>query len=107
VDDAFLRRIPYKIEIGDASEAEFHELFKLYARSFSCEYDPNVVDYLVQTHYYPSNRPLRRCHPRDLLSQILNYCTYNDLPMEMRPEYFDRVVKSYFTVVIDKHRAEK
>ena len=32
-------------------------------------------------------------------------CTYNDLPMEIRPEYFDRVVKSYFTVVIDKHRA--
>jgi predicted ATPase with chaperone activity len=105
VDDAFLRRIPYKIEIGDASEEEFHELFKLYAKSFSCEYDPNVVDYLVKTHYYPLNRPLRRCHPRDLLSQILNYCTYNDLPMEMRPEYFDRVVKSYFTVVIDKHRA--
>ena len=36
----------------------------------------------------------------DLLSQILNYCTYNDLPMEMLPEHFDRVVKSYFTVVI-------
>ena len=105
VDDAFLRRIPYKIEISDASEAEFHKLFKLYARSFSCEYDPNVVDYLLKTHYHPLNRPLRRCHPRDLLSQILNYCTYNDLPMEIRPEYFDRVVKSYFTVVIDKHRA--
>ena len=32
-------------------------------------------------------------------------CTYNDLPMEMRPEHFDRVVQSYFTVVIDKRRA--
>ena len=105
VDDAFLRRIPYKIEISDPSEAEFHELFKLYAKAFSCEYDPNVVDYLIKTHYFPLNRLLRRCHPRDLLSQILNYCTYNDLPMEMCPEYFDRVVKSYFTVVIDKHRA--
>ena len=104
VDDAFLRRIPYKIEIGDASETEFHELFKLYARAFSCEYDSSIVDYLIKTHYYPMKRPLRRCQPRDLLSQILNYCTYNDLPMEMRPEYFDRVVKSYFTVVIDKHQ---
>ena len=36
------------------------------------------------------------------MSQILNYCTYNSVPMEMRPEYFDRVVKSYFTVVIGR-----
>jgi hypothetical protein len=45
---------------------------------------------------------MRRCHPRDLLGQVRNYCAYNDLPIEMRPEYFDRVVDSYFTVVINK-----
>ena len=42
---------------------------------------------------------MRRCHPRDLLLQIHNYCSYNDLPMEMRPEYFDAAVANYFTVV--------
>ncbi|NUQ62287.1 MAG: AAA family ATPase [Pirellulales bacterium] len=99
VDDAFLRRIPYKIEIADASEQEFHGLFRLYADAFSCDYRREVVDYLIEKHYRPHNRPMRRCHPRDLLSQIRNYCTYNELPLEMRPEYFDRVVTSYFTVV--------
>ncbi len=105
VDDAFLRRIPYKIEIGDADEEEFHELFRLYARGFGCEYRPTVVDHLLQKHYHPYGRPLRRCQPRDLLNQILNYCTYNDLPMEMKTEYFDRVVKTYFTVVVGRNRA--
>lgn len=100
VDDAFLRRIPYKIEIGDASEDEFQDLFELYAGQFGCEYRPDVVDYLIENHYRPHERPLRRCQPRDLLSQIHNYCKYNDVPMEMRTEYFDRVVRSYFTVVI-------
>ncbi len=100
VDDAFLRRIPYKIEIANASEVEFHELFKLYCKTYQCEYCAEVVEYLLQTHYRPLARPLRRCQPRDLLSQIQNYCNYNDLPMEMLPEYFDRAVKSYFTVVI-------
>ncbi|NQU26203.1 MAG: AAA family ATPase [Candidatus Nealsonbacteria bacterium] len=100
VDEAFLRRIPYKIEIADASEEEFHKLFKIYARSSQCEYRKEVVDYLIETHFRPLSRPMRRCQPRDLLSQIGNYCRYNDLPMEMRPEYFDHVVKSYFTVVI-------
>ena len=31
VDDAFLRRIPYKIEVIDPSEEEFRELFKIMA----------------------------------------------------------------------------
>jgi len=42
---------------------------------------------------------MRRCHPRDLLNQIRNYCRYQDLPLEMLNEYFDRVVNSYFTVL--------
>ena len=98
-DEAFLRRIPYKIEIADPDEAEFHRLFQSYGESHGFEYDKAAIDYLLARHYRPRNRPLRRCHPRDLLEQIQNFCRYNDLPVEMRPEYFDRVVNSYFTVV--------
>ncbi len=101
VDEAFLRRIPYKIEVNNPSPEEFQSLFELYAKKFGCDYRPEVVDYLVKTHY-AGKRPMRRCHPRDLLNQVRNYCAYNDLPVEMRPEYFDRVVDSYFTVVINK-----
>ena len=100
VDEAFLRRIPYKIKIDDANEQEFHDLFRIYAEKYNCPYTPETVDYLIQKHYKPQNRPMRRCHPRDLLGQIRNYCNYNGLPMEMKPEYFDRVVRSYFTVLI-------
>jgi predicted ATPase with chaperone activity len=99
VDEAFLRRIPYKIEISDASEEEFHRLFQLYARSLHCECPREVVDYLIRKHYRPMGRPMRRCHPRDLMYQVHNYCVYNDLPLEMRPEYFEHAVRSYFTVV--------
>jgi predicted ATPase with chaperone activity len=102
VDDAFLRRIPYKIEIDDPSAKEFHDIFQIYCDRFECEYLPEVVDYLIQTHFVSANRRLRRCHPRDLLSQIRNFCVYNELPMEMRNDYFDRVVKSYFTVVVNE-----
>jgi len=98
-DEAFLRRIPYKIEIADPDEAEFHHLFQTYAHTQGFKYEKAAIDYLIATHYRPRNRPMRRCHPRDLLGQIQNYCRYNDLPLEMRPEYFDRIVKSYFTVV--------
>jgi hypothetical protein len=102
VDEAFLRRIPYKIEITDPSPKEFHVLFQIYCEKFECDYNAKVIDYLLQTHFVKPQRRLRRCHPRDLLSQIRSFCMYNELPMEMRPEYFDRVVKSYFTGVLGK-----
>jgi predicted ATPase with chaperone activity len=98
-DDAFLRRIPYKIEVHDPSITEFHKLFRVFAKSFRCEYKPEAIDYLIERHFKPYRRPLRRCQPRDLLAQVANYCSYNEIPMEMRPEYFDRVVPTYFTVL--------
>ena len=101
VDEAFLRRIPYKIEIADPSPEEFHLLFQIYCQKFKCEYQAPVVDYLLKTHYQAKGRRLRRCHPRDLLSQIRNYCAYNELPIEMKNEYFDLVVNSYFTALLN------
>jgi predicted ATPase with chaperone activity len=102
VDEAFLRRIPYKIEVTDPTTEEFFRLFEMYAEVYSCEYRREVIEYLLDTHYRPYGRCMRRCHPRDLLGQIKDYCTYNDVPMAMEREYFDRVVRSYFTVVSGK-----
>jgi hypothetical protein len=98
-DDAFLRRIPYKIEVRDAGETEFYFLFELFAKKLDFPFNKQAVTHLIEEHYKPVNRPMRRCQPRDLLSQIKNYCVYKGLPLEMKAEYFDRVVKSYFTVV--------
>lgn len=99
VDEAFLRRIPFKINVPDPDEAEFQRLFELAAASFHCDYDQQAVEYVLRKHYRPKQRALRRCHPRDLLLQVHCYCTYNDLPMAMAPEYLDMAVENYFTVV--------
>jgi predicted ATPase with chaperone activity len=99
VDEAFLRRIPYKINVPDPDEEEFHRLFALCAPAFGCANQPEAVEALLERHYRPHQRQLRRCHPRDLLLQVHSFCAYNDLPMEMKAEYFDLVVQNYFTVV--------
>ena len=54
--------------------------------SFGCEYDAAAVDYLLERHYRGSNRPLRRCHPRDLLLQLRCVCSYNNVPLALTPE---------------------
>ncbi|MEN1679789.1 MAG: AAA family ATPase [Planctomycetota bacterium] len=97
-DEAFLRRIPYKVEVGDPSVEEFRKLFEYACKSIGCVFRPEAVDYLVQKHYRPVGRPLRRCQARDLLLQISNYCAYQGIGVELRPDYLDRAVAGYFTV---------
>jgi predicted ATPase with chaperone activity len=99
VDDAFLRRIPYKIEVTDPDEGAFRDLLKIMAGKLGVEYDEASVDYLLEKHYRAVNRPLRCCQPRDLILQIRNFCRYVDQPPKMTPENFDFAVENYFAVM--------
>ncbi len=99
VDDAFLRRIPYKIEVNDPDEESFRKLFTIMAPILKVEYDAPALDYLLDTHYKPVGRPMRCCQPRDLLLQIRNYCRYIGQPARMTPENFDYAVENYFAVM--------
>ncbi len=99
VDEAFLRRIPYKIEAIDPTEQEFRDLLKLMAEKLGVAYDTTAADYLLATHYQAAGRPLRFCHPRDLLLQVRNYCRYCGEMPRMTPEYMDRAVENYFAVM--------
>ncbi len=99
VDEAFLRRIPYKIEVLDPSLDEFKGLFHSLAKKMGFPDRPEAVDYLVQKHYVPQNRPFRFCHPRDILMQIRNYCSYQDCPMDITNAYLDMAVENYFAVM--------
>ncbi|WP_169973169.1 P-loop NTPase family protein [Tautonia rosea] len=100
VDEAFLRRIPYKINAVDPTEDMFRQMIRIFAPKLGFEViDQEAVDYLIAQHYTRVNRPFRCCQPRDLLLQIRNYCIYNDLPLELKPEYFDFAAGNYFTVL--------
>lgn len=96
VDEAFLRRISHKIEVLGPSEEEFSRLFECCCEQFGCEYRPAMVRYLVENYYRPCGRPMRRCHPRDLLKHIRSYCRYKRVPFEVTAETIDRVAQAYF-----------
>jgi hypothetical protein len=100
VDEAFLRRIPYKILAADPTEAMFRQMFAIFAPKLGFpEVPTSAIDYLIDTHYRRVNRPFRCCQPRDLMLQVRNFCVYNDLAVEMKNEYFDVAASNYFTVM--------
>src|SRR6185437_7173597 len=97
VDDVFLRRIPYKIDVVDPTEEEFRQLFRILSPKMGFDHSEEAVNYLIATHY--TTRPFRCCQPRDLLLQIKNLCSFHNQPPVMTPELFDFAVENYFAVM--------
>ena len=96
VDEAFLRRVPYKIFVGDPSPDEFRRLMTAVCEKIGFPATPKAADHLLE-FYAKSERQLRRCHPRDLMSQVENFCKYRKIPLAIRPEYLDQACNSYFS----------
>jgi len=99
VDDAFLRRIPYKIEVEDPTEEEFLELFRIFAPRMGFAVREEPLRYLVERHYRAAGRPFRCCQPRDLLQQVRNLCLFEGSSLELTEARLDFAVENYFAVV--------
>jgi hypothetical protein len=95
-DEAFLRRIPYKIAVTDPSVDEFMQIFELNCRHRNLRFHRVMVAYLQRRHYAPVGRPLRACHPRDLLDQITALCRYRGIEPIITRDLIDAACASYF-----------
>ena len=96
VDEAFLRRLRHKIEIGDPSYEEYREIFKRVAADKKIPYNDQGLAYLLQEWYIKRNRKLRASHPRDLCDQILDIASYLAVEPVMSREMIDRAAQAYF-----------
>jgi len=95
-DEAFLRRIPYKIPITDPSLDEFTRIFELNCRRRKLRFHRVMVAYLQRRHYSPVGRALRSCHPRDLLDQVTALCRYRGIDPVITRDLLDAACASYF-----------
>ncbi len=96
VDEAFLRRIKYKVKARDPSRDMFRQIFQAMCAYYSVPFDDEGFDYLVQEHYIKTGRPFRGVHPRDLLDQLVSLAKYIEEPPRMSRKLLDSVVKTYF-----------
>jgi len=96
VEEAFLRRIRYKIEIGDPPEEDFREIFRRCCASMNIPFRQDMLDYLISEHYHKAKRGFRAVHPRDLLSQIRDIANYRGEPPALTKELIDTAVATYF-----------
>ena len=96
VDEAFMRRVPFKIHVGDPSLEEFIELFRRVCEASEIPWNIDAIERLIDKHYRQANRAFRRCHARDLIHQIRCLCAYRGEPCELRNDNVDQAVRNYF-----------
>jgi predicted ATPase with chaperone activity len=95
-DEAFLRRIPYKIAITDPSVEQFTKIFELDCRRRGLAFHPVMVAYLYRRHYRPYGRAMRSCQPRDLLDQVTALCRFEGREPTLTRELLDQACDAYF-----------
>jgi hypothetical protein len=98
VDEAFLRRIPYKIEIQDPNRDEFLSIWNRLLQIKGIPENPAMFDHLMR-FYKETNRPTRMCHARDLIAQIENYATYHRVPPTITERSLNLALQNYFSIM--------
>jgi MoxR-like ATPase len=96
VDEAFLRRIQYKIYAQSPSRDDFKKIFAGVCRERAIQCEPALVDHLLDTVYERRGLELRGCHPRDLINQALALASYHRQPRRLTVELLDQACASYF-----------
>ena len=95
-DEAFLRRLQYKILMRGPARNEFVRIFENVCRDRKLPYSPELLDQFLERRYRQSGKPFRRCHPRDVLTHALNLIHFEKLPYELTEEVLDQAFESCF-----------
>lgn len=75
-DEAFLRRIGYKVHFDHLLADEYTRIWQQECDKLGIAYDPERVAYVIEHLHRPSQTPLLPCHPRDLLGMALDRQRY-------------------------------
>jgi len=96
MDEAFMRRIKYKVKARDPDRAMFRAIFQGACVSYRAPLDDEGFEYLVDEHYVKKGCPFRGVHPRDLLDQLVALARYIEEPPHLSRSLLDSVVDTYF-----------
>jgi len=97
-DEAFQRRVRFRIPVEDPTLDQFAEVFQAVCRARKVPFDFESFDWLVRTWWTAHGRPFRMVQPRDLVNQLIAIAKYLGQPPSMAPDLLDRACKSYFVL---------
>jgi len=96
VDEAFLRRLGYKIYLGPMSEDEYRDIFKGECAELAIPFAEPMFQHLLRHHHDREDKPRLACYPRDILSQLRDFAVYEGGAPALTADNLDRAWHNYF-----------
>jgi predicted ATPase with chaperone activity len=95
VEEAFMRRIHYKINVTDPSRPQYEEIFRRYCDARGVAYSPAGVEFVYREYYVRGVAP-RSCHPRDIIDHLLDVARYRDVQPVLSEALLAAACETYF-----------
>ncbi|HEX9892507.1 MAG TPA: hypothetical protein VGA78_01230 [Gemmatimonadales bacterium] len=96
VEEAFLRRIHYKIRVESPSVEQYERIFRSYCEGKGIPYRPEAVQQVYRNFYHAHSIAPRGCHPRDVVDHLLDIAKYLEIPPLLTQDLVERAGRSYF-----------
>lgn len=96
-DEAFLRRIGYKIRIDDLEETEYAEIWRRECDKAGVTFGMEELRHLIDVEHAGRGIHLRACYPRDILARIVEICRYEGTTPRVDVALIRRACRDYFT----------
>ena len=96
MDEAFLRRVRYKVPVPDPTVDEFREIWRRACAVHEVPYREEVIEDLIARHYIAEGRAFHGAHPRDLLNHVIHLCRYLGREVALTVENLDAACETYF-----------
>jgi hypothetical protein len=96
VEEAFLRRIHYKVHVLSPDRAQYEQIFRRCCEARGIAYRPEAVEHIYATFYGPLDIAPRACHPRDLTDHVRDIAKFLVVEPSLSDDLLDRACRSYF-----------
>lgn len=96
VEEAFLRRIQYKMLVASPTEEQYAEIFSRRCEKAGLEYSPKSVELIFQEFYDKRGIPARACHPRDIVNHLMDIARYRGEEPSLSGRMLGLACRSYF-----------
>ena len=100
-DEAFLRRIQYKMFLRSPRAPEFLQIFRRFAESRDLECPDGLAESFLHKHYVKGGKRMRRCHPRDVITHAIDIINFERRSFDLNEEILDRAFHSCFVENVD------
>ena len=96
MEEAFLRRIHYKVRVESPTPEQYREIFRRCCEARGVEYAEEGVRFVYREYYGRHHLPPRSCHPRDLVDHLCDTARFLETDPELSDALLERACRSYF-----------